>query len=112
MNSHTSTQSAQMRTPPTEPATGASERLVRIERHLREALQPEQLQVLDDSAAHAGHTGNGGKGHFRVRIVSECFTGLTALQRHRLVNQALAALWNSDLHAVSITALTSRELTV
>lgn len=89
----------------------AAERVARIEHCLREALQPSELQVHDDSAAHAGHAGAaGGKGHFRVRIVSERFAGLSGVQRHRLVNQALAALWDSDLHAVSISALTSSEL--
>lgn len=91
--------------------TSAVRRVARIEQCLREALQPSQLQVQDESAAHAGHAGAAsGKGHFKVRIVSECFAGMSALQRHRLVNQALAALWDSDLHAVSISALTSSEL--
>jgi BolA protein len=90
---------------------GAGDRLARIEQCLRQALQPEQLQVQDDSAAHAGHAGAAtGKGHFRVRIVSERFAGLNALQRHRLVNQALEPLWDGDLHAVSISALTLSEL--
>jgi len=96
------------------PATGAgsSGRVARIEHCLREALQPVELTVRDDSAAHAGHAGAAsGKGHFRVRIVSERFAGLSVLQRHRLVNQALAPLWDSDLHAVSISAFTSDELT-
>ena len=89
----------------------AAERVERIEQCLREALQPQQVQVLDDSAAHAGHAGAAtGKGHFRVRIVSERFTGLSSLQRHRLVNQALSSLWDTDLHAVSIVAKTSDEL--
>jgi BolA protein len=95
------------------PASGAqgAERLARIEQCLRAALQPQQIQVLDDSAAHAGHAGAaGGKGHFRVRIVSERFAGLSTLQRHRLVNQALSPLWDTDLHAVSIVAKTSDEL--
>ncbi|HTT04352.1 MAG TPA: BolA family protein [Steroidobacteraceae bacterium] len=89
-----------------------SERVARIEQCLREALQPSELQVHDDSAAHAGHAGAAsGKGHFRVRVVSERFAGLSVLQRHRLVNQALAGLWESDLHALSISALTLNELT-
>jgi len=77
---------------------------------LSQALQPAQLQIQDDSAAHAGHRSAGGRGHFRVRIVSDRFAGLTALQRHRLVNEALAPLWDSELHALSVTALTSDEL--
>lgn len=82
----------------------------RITQCLREALQPQQLYVQDDSAAHAGHAGAAtGKGHFRVQIVSERFAGLNVLQRHRLVNQALAGLWDSDLHAVSIEARTPDE---
>ncbi|HEX4050755.1 MAG TPA: BolA/IbaG family iron-sulfur metabolism protein [Steroidobacteraceae bacterium] len=90
-----------------------SGRLARIEQCLRDALQPSELQVQDHSAAHAGHAGAAsGKGHFSARIVSERFTGLSVLQRHRLVNQALTALWDSDLHAMSITALTSDELTI
>lgn len=83
--------------------------VIRIEQALRRALQPEQLEVLDDSAAHAGHAHTGGRGHFRVRLVSTRFTGLSALQRHRLVNDVLAPLWQSDLHAVSITALSPDE---
>ncbi len=87
-----------------------SERVARIERCLREQLHPERLQVLDDSQAHAGHAGAaGGKGHFRVSIVSTRFAGLSPVQRHRLVNQALGPLWDTDLHAVSITAMTSDE---
>jgi BolA protein len=100
--------------PPAARYTGspAAERVARIEQCLRAALQPSELQVHDDSAAHAGHAGAaGGRGHFRVRIVSERFAGLSALQRHRLVNQALAGLWDSDLHALSISALTLNELT-
>jgi BolA protein len=89
---------------------GNNERVARIEHCLRERLHPEQLQVFDDSQAHAGHAGaGGGKGHFRVSIVSTRFAGLSPVQRHRLVNQALGALWETDLHAVSITAMTSEE---
>lgn len=93
------------------PSAHAGGRVARVEHCLRVALQPSELQVRDDSAAHAGHAGAAsGKGHFRVRIVSERFAGLSVLQRHRLVNEALGALWDSDLHAVSISALTSSEL--
>jgi BolA family transcriptional regulator, general stress-responsive regulator len=83
--------------------------VARIERALREQLTPERLEISDDSAAHAGHADSGGRGHFRVRIVSTRFAGLSAVQRHRLVNAALAPLWETDLHAVSITALSPDE---
>lgn len=93
---------------PLEPST-AAQRTVAIERLLQAAFQPQQLQVVDDSHAHAGHRAAMGKGHFRVRVVSTRFAGLTALQRHRLVNEALAPLWQSELHAVSLAALTPDE---
>ena len=103
--------SAAARATSSSAGAGAADRVARIEQCLQHALQPQQLQVHDDSAAHAGHAGAaGGKGHFRVRIVSERFAGLSALQRHRLVNEALAPLWDSDLHAVSISAFTLDEL--
>ena len=99
--------------PRSSPAEGARPHptltVVKIEQALRGALQPEQLEVIDDSAAHVGHADTGGRGHFRVRLVSTRFAGLSPLQRHRLVNDVLAPLWQSDLHAVSITALSPDE---
>jgi BolA protein len=83
----------------------------RIERVLTERLHPTHLEVRDESAAHAGHAGagGGGGGHFRVRIVSVSFSGLKSLQRHRLVNEALAALFKSEVHAVAMETLTPEE---
>ncbi|HEX9473011.1 MAG TPA: BolA family protein [Steroidobacteraceae bacterium] len=75
-------------------------RVERIKALLHERLHPVQLQIRDDSAAHAGHVGGGGKGHFRVLIVSEVFSGKTLVQRHRLVHDALAPLLESDIHAL------------
>ncbi len=65
--------------------------------------------MRDDSAAHVGHAGAGGKGHFRVQSCLRRFAGLTPLQRHRLVNAALAPLWERELHAVSMDTLTPDE---
>ncbi|MGH8144493.1 MAG: BolA family protein [Steroidobacteraceae bacterium] len=90
-------------------AARSSATAVRIEQLLGEALQPVQLELHDDSAAHAGHRSSGGRGHFRLRIVSTRFTGLTALQRHRLVNEILAPLWDRELHAISVVAETPEE---
>jgi BolA protein len=72
-------------------------------------LDPVHLEVRDDSGAHAGHASAGGKGHFRLRIVSRCFVGLKPLQRHRLVNEALAPLYETALHAVAMETLTPDE---
>jgi BolA family transcriptional regulator, general stress-responsive regulator len=83
----------------------------RIEQLLREQLRPVALEVRDESAAHAGHAGGGGKGHFRVRIVSTSFVGLTPLQRHRRIHAVLASLWQHELHALAMEALTPDEVT-
>ena len=73
-------------------------------------LQPLQLDIIDDSAQHAGHAGAGGGGHYRLLIVSTAFSGKTTLARHRLVYDALGELMHSKIHALSIVALTPEEL--
>lgn len=73
-------------------------------------LNPLQLQLLDDSAAHAGHAGaSSGGGHFRVRIVSAEFTGKNTITRHRMIYSALQRLMQDDIHALTIIALTPEE---
>ena len=85
-------------------------RVEAIRTQLRDALHTQQLEVIDDSHLHAGHAGaREGKGHFRVRIVSDDFRGLRALQRHQLVYRSLGDLMQTDIHALSITALTPDE---
>ena len=89
----------------------SAERVARIERKLRAALEPEDLEITDDSAAHAGHAGaRDGGGHFNVLIVSRLFAGKNLLQRHRLVYAALDELMPREIHALSIKALTPDEL--
>ena len=76
-------------------------RVDRIRELLEAALQPESLDVLDDSAAHAGHGGFDPDGsHFRVRMVSGRFAGKPRLERHRLVYDALASMMHRDIHAL------------
>jgi len=81
----------------------------RIEALLQQRLLPAHLEIRDDSAAHAGHASAGGKGHFRLRIVSTCFTGLKPLQRHRLVNEVLSPLFDTEVHALAMETLTPDE---
>ena len=88
-----------------------NDRAAMIAARLREALYPEDLEIVDDSAAHAGHPGaRAGGGHFNVRIVSRIFSGKSLLQRHRLVYQAVDDLMPREIHALSIKALTPDEL--
>jgi BolA protein len=69
---------------------------------VQDALRPLVLEITDNSAAHAGHAGAGGGGHFRLQIVSERFVGLSRLERHRLVHALLAELLDSRIHALAL----------
>jgi BolA protein len=85
-------------------------RVERIRAQLRSSLHTEAVELVDDSHLHAGHAGaRDGRGHFRVRIVSESFAGLRALQRHQLVYRALGDMMQTDIHALNIAALTPDE---
>jgi BolA family transcriptional regulator, general stress-responsive regulator len=73
-------------------------------------LQPVSLAVIDESHKHAGHAGaRDGRGHFSVEIVSEAFSGLAPLARHRRVYDAVGSLMQTDIHALSIKARTPSE---
>jgi BolA protein len=76
-----------------------------MELALREKLQPTTVQVLDESWQHEGHPGANGTGfgtHFRVRIASPLFTGLTRVRQHRLVYDALQDFIDRGAHAIAI----------
>ena len=76
---------------------------------LEAAISPTRLEVIDESAAHAGHAGANGLGwgtHFRVRIASPAFTGKTRVAQHRLVYDALRNFTDAGLHALAIEILT------
>jgi BolA family transcriptional regulator, general stress-responsive regulator len=77
-----------------------------ITRRLTESLAPAQLQVIDDSEKHRGHSGHDprGESHFTVEIESHLFTGMTRVQRQRTVNTALAELLKERVHALVIKA--------
>jgi len=85
-------------------------RIEMISARLHAALQPEELQIEDESHLHAGHAGaKEGKGHFRVLLRAYQFEGLPPLKRHRLVYEALGELMETDIHALSIEALLPRQ---
>jgi BolA protein len=74
-------------------------------------LDPQHLEILDESALHAGHAGaKSGGGHFQLTLMSPAFTGQSGVARHRLVYQALGDLMGGKIHALSITALAPEEL--
>lgn len=77
-----------------------------ITNRLREAFTPESLDVIDESHLHEGHAGHrpGGGTHFRVYIVSPAFIGKTRVERHRMINAALAGELTGSMHALAIHA--------
>ena len=75
-----------------------------IDAALRLALQPEWLEVQDDSHLHAGHAGAKEGRHFSVRIRGECFAGVSRVGRHRLIYDALGSLTPRGIHALAIDA--------
>jgi len=86
------------------------DRRERIEQKLRQALEAEHVEVVDESHLHAGHAGaRSGGGHFRAVIVSERFAGLSKVQAQRLVYQALSDEMRGDIHALSMTTLTPEQ---
>lgn len=75
---------------------------------LRSRLEPTQLEVIDESAAHAGHAGANASGtgtHFRVRIAAPVFAGKSRVTQHRLVYDALQNFMTQGLHALAIEIL-------
>ena len=89
----------------------AEDRLRIIEDLLVQALAPDSLQVEDESHLHIGHAGaKDGRGHFRVTIVSDQFCGKNLLARHRAIYKALGELMKTDIHALSIEAISSDEI--
>jgi BolA family transcriptional regulator, general stress-responsive regulator len=77
-----------------------------IREKLMQALQPTRLDVVNESHLHAGHRTSPGTGesHFRVLVVSQAFAGKSRIDRHRLVNDTLAAELKGKVHALAIKA--------
>ncbi|MFN7953888.1 MAG: BolA family protein [bacterium] len=94
---HTHTQHVTAETPAT------------IERKLREALAPTHFTIGDDSAKHRGHKTASGGGHYDIVVVSERFTGMSAIERQRLVYSILAEEMGSQIHALAMRTLTPAE---
>lgn len=81
-----------------------------IRERLQQALQPVSLDIVDDSARHAGHAGaRSGGGHYRVDIVSDVFAGKSRVSRERMVYQALGTMMQHEIHALAVRARTAEE---
>lgn len=93
------------------PKSGSMRTADIITKKLTEAFAPQSLKVEDQSHLHEGHAGSrpGGQTHYGIYIVSELFKGMPRLQRHRLINQTLAAELKGGVHALAIHAATPGE---
>ena len=85
-----------------------TETMVLLRERLK-SLSPQSLEIIDESALHAGHAGTRNGGHYRLYIVSPAFAGKTMLARHRLVHETLGELMHGRIHALGITALAPEE---
>ncbi len=83
----------------------------KIRENLTVALQPTQIDIINESHLHAGHRSSPGTGesHFRVLVVSEQFKGKSRVERHRLVNTALRDGLRGAIHALALTTLSPDE---
>lgn len=81
-----------------------------IERKLAARLVLTHIEIIDDSALHAGHAGaRGGGGHYRVTVVSAAFEGLGRVARHRLVYATLSEEMQGPIHALALATYTPSE---
>ncbi len=71
--------------------------------------EPINLEIEDDSAAHVGHVGNTGGGHFNIKMTSSHFSEKSQIMRHRLIYQALSGLIPQQIHALSIIAISPND---
>ena len=78
--------------------------------HCLAALEPESVELSDDSARHAGHPGaRSGGGHYQLTVVSQHFAGKSRLERHRMVYAALGTLMQREIHALALRTFTPGE---
>lgn len=81
-----------------------------VEQDMREAvivaLEPERLDIINESHMHEGHASSPGTGesHFRMLVVSKAFSGRSRIERHRMVNSVLAGFLANRVHALAIKA--------
>lgn len=82
----------------------------KIERKMKEALRAIFVEVIDESWKHAGHAGAAsGGGHFILQVVSDCFDGISLLDRNRMVFSILKDEMGREIHALTIKAAAPNE---
>ena len=84
-------------------------RVEMIRERMEKTFNPAQLEIIDESHLHVGHSGHGGAGHFKVRIISDKFNNESLINRHRMVYAAVDDLMPAEIHALSIDAIDTAE---
>jgi len=88
-----------------------TQRIDMIRERINRQLNPDKLEIIDESAKHAGHAGaRSGGGHFIVEIVSNSFTNKNLITRHRMVYDSLGDMMDTEIHALSIQAYSPDEI--
>lgn len=90
----------------TQQAPDNTARIERMQQLISDSLQPQQLEIIDDSHKHIGHAGaKGGLGHFTVIIKSDALEGKRMIQQHRMIYDALGDMMQTDIHALAIKVI-------
>ena len=79
-----------------------------IKEKLTSAINTDHLEIIDESHKHAGHPQSNG-GHFKLHIISDDFSGMNLIERHRLIYSVLGGMIKKEIHALSINAKTTSE---
>ncbi len=87
-----------------------TDRITLIRACIESSLAPTELDIIDESHLHIGHSGHGGAGHFKIRIVADKFNNQLPLARHRMVYATVDSLMPAEIHALSIEAIATDEI--
>ena len=86
-----------------------SEKRIKLIQNSLQSLKPIKINIEDEGHLHVGHAGAKSGGHFKLYIVSNSFKGKNMVQRHKLIYQTLGQLMETEIHALSIKALSDDE---
>ena len=81
----------------------------KIKKRISSKMNVDQIEIIDQSHQHAGHTQNTGGGHYKAIIISDDFNNKNLVERHRMVYDALGDLMQNEIHAFSMNTLTVSE---
>jgi|TARA_B110000444_G_scaffold238743_1_gene252574 BolA family transcriptional regulator, general stress-responsive regulator len=87
-----------------------SEKRIKLIQDGLQSLNPIKIDIVDEGHLHVGHAGAKSGGHFKLYIVSDHFKGQSMIDRHKLIYKSLDNLMNTEVHALSIKAISPEEV--